>query len=110
MDDEDDGNGSGSVTPESAAQAMAPLEPYTTREVASLLEVPRRVARRLLDALYEGDEVEKKPPHEDGGRTIWIRPAPQFTCPECGYEFMVRVVHPVLASVRYCPQCGARVD
>lgn len=96
--------------PGTVAEAMEPLEPYTTREVASIVDIPKRIARKLLNALYDEGTVEKKPPHEEDGRTIWVRTAPHFTCEECGHEFMVRIVHLVLASVRYCPRCGARVD
>lgn len=97
-------------SPADVAESMEPLEPYTTREVAGLVDIPKRVARRLLNALYDAGNVEKKPPHEEAGRTIWVRNVPHITCTECGHEFMVRIVHPVLASVRYCPRCGARVD
>ncbi|MFC7167092.1 hypothetical protein [Halospeciosus flavus] len=103
-------DGDGEPDPTVALEAMDPLEPYTTTEVASLLDVPRRLARRLLDALYVEDEVEKKTPGGEEKPIVWIKPAPRYTCPHCGHEFAVRFVHPVLSRAHYCPRCGKRME
>lgn len=52
--------------------AMDPLEPYTTREIADALAVPRRSAYEYLEALAEQGRIRKKKP--EPRRAIWIRP------------------------------------
>lgn len=87
---------------------LEPLEPYTTEEVASLLDRPKKLVFRLLDALYEADEVQKK--ETESGPVIWIRDAPKYECADCGHEFEVQFLHAVLSSARYCPRCGNRLE
>ncbi len=87
---------------------MAPLEPYTTGELARVLDAPRRLVRQLLDALADEEQIRKKTPEPD--RTIWIREPPARTCPGCGRTFEIKFLHPVLSSARFCPRCGAQLD
>lgn len=59
------------VNPEMVFRAMEPLEPYTTRELADELEVPRRTIYKYLDELHNEGRVRKKKP--EPRRAIWIR-------------------------------------
>ena len=59
------------ITAEDILDAMEPLEPYTTGELAEQLEIPRRTAYKYLESLYESDKVRKKKP--EPRRVIWIR-------------------------------------
>lgn len=108
--DPDDGRSGdrSDTSPEDIYETMDPLEPYTTGELADILGIPRRVVRRLLDALNQEDKIRKKEPEPD--RIIWIREAPVHECPECGHEFEIKFLHPVLAPVGFCPRCGTRLS
>jgi predicted transcriptional regulator len=56
--------------------AMDPLEPYTTRELADALNIPRRSAYEFLEQLAKQDRIRKKKP--EPRRAIWIRsPEPE---------------------------------
>jgi predicted Zn-ribbon and HTH transcriptional regulator len=88
-------------------EAMEPFEPYTTGEVARLLDAPKRVVRSVLNALAGDDELRKKEP--SAGGVVWIREPPVHACPECGYEFRIKILHPILSPVRRCPRCGSRL-
>lgn len=92
------------VDAETVYERMDPFEPYTTGEIAALFGVPRRVAREALEALLGRADLRKKEP--EANRAIWIREPPVNECPACGYRFEVKVLHPVLSSVRFCPRCG----
>jgi len=92
---------------ETVYEQMDPREPYTTGELADMLDVPRQRARDLLDSLASAGAVRKKEPEPD--RPIWIREPSTHECPDCGYSFEVRFVHPALSSIRYCPQCGQQL-
>jgi ribosomal protein S27AE len=87
--------------------AMDPLEPYTTGELASVLDVPKRLVRRLLDALAVEEKIRKKEPEPD--RTIWIRAPPKNECPQCGRGFEIKYSHPIFQAARYCPKCGTQI-
>lgn len=51
--------------------AMKPLEPYTTAELAELVGAPRRTILKYLDKLAEEGKIRKKKP--EPRRAIWIR-------------------------------------
>lgn len=52
-------------------EAMEPLEPYSTRELADELEAPRRTIFKYLEELHELGKIRKKKP---GPRSaVWIR-------------------------------------
>jgi hypothetical protein len=109
-DDASDENGSGPDEPLSAervSEAMEPLEPYTTGELASALDVPKRLVRRLLDRLADAGTIRRKEPEPK--RVIWIREPPKHECPTCGGEFEVKHFHPVFQAVQFCPRCGTRL-
>lgn len=93
--------------PEMVYDAMDPLEPYTTGELASVLDTPRQLVRVLLDALAGDEKIRKKEPEPE--RVIWIREPPKHECLTCGGEFEVRYFHPVFQSVQYCPKCGTQL-
>ena len=59
------------VTAEDVYEAMEPFEPYTTREIADELGVPRRTAYEFLDDLATAGRIRKKKP--EPRRAIWIR-------------------------------------
>ena len=86
---------------------MAPREPYTTAELAGLLDLPARLVRRLLERLVDEGAVRKKRP--DAETVLWIREPQPRRCPRCGRAFEVTYLHAVLSSVRYCPRCGQQL-
>jgi DNA-directed RNA polymerase subunit RPC12/RpoP len=96
----------GGIDAETLRERMEPLEPYTTGELANLFDAPRERVRELLESLRERD-VRKK--ESEPNRLIWIREPPANECPACGHRFEVKVLHPVLASIRFCPRCGYRL-
>lgn len=98
--------GESEPTKSTVYEEMEPLEPYTTSELAERIGAARDVVRRLLDALYEGDQVEKK---ATGSGVIWVRDAPRYSCPNCEYEYQIRIVHPLQSALRFCPRCGSRL-
>jgi hypothetical protein len=109
-DDTSGGSGGDADEPlptETVYEAMEPLEPYTTGELATVLDVPRRVARTLLGRLSRVERIRKKEPEPE--RVIWIREPPKHECPTCGGEFEVRYFHPVFQAVQFCPKCGTRL-
>lgn len=59
-------------SPAAVLDAMEPLEPYTTGELADNLGWPRRTVYELLSTLEERGDVRKKKP--EPRRAIWIRP------------------------------------
>lgn len=89
-------------------ESMDPLEPYTTGELADRLETSKSLVRSLLNKLAGTDKIRKKEPEPN--RAIWIREPPAYECANCGYEFQIKFLHPVLSSVRICPQCGTRLN
>ena len=68
-----EGRFSSEVTREDLYETMEELEPYTTRELADLVGIPRRTALNYLDELADEDLIRKKKP--EPRRAIWIRPA-----------------------------------
>lgn len=58
-------------TVEDVFEAMDPLEPYTTGELAEILDMPRRTVYDYLEELSEEDRIRKKKP--EPRRAIWIR-------------------------------------
>ena len=59
------------ITVEDVFEAMEPLEPYTTGELADTLGAPRRTVFKYLEELAEQEQIRKKKP---GPRSaIWIR-------------------------------------
>lgn len=88
-------------------ETLEPLEPYTTGEVASILDAPKQVVRKLLDRLAEERKVRKKEP--ESNRIIWIREPPKHGCPECDGDFEVKYLHPIFQNVQFCPNCGTRL-
>ncbi|ELY85004.1 helix-turn-helix domain-containing protein [Natrinema altunense] len=61
------------VTAEAIYETMEPLEPYTSREIADKLDVPRRTAYEFLTDLADSGRIRKK--KTEPRRAIWIRPA-----------------------------------
>ena len=59
------------VTAEDIYEAMEPLEPYTSREIADKLDIPRRTAYEFLNDLADSGQIRKKKP--EPRRAIWIR-------------------------------------
>ena len=59
------------ITSEDVFEAMDPLEPYTTRELADMLGIPRRTMFNYLNDLTENSRIRKK--KTEPRRAIWIR-------------------------------------
>lgn len=59
------------VTLEGVFDAMEPLEPYTTGELADIVGAPRRTVYNYLDDLAEQGRIRKKKPNPRSA--IWIR-------------------------------------
>lgn len=56
---------------EDVFEAMEPLEPYTTSEIADALDAPKRTIFHYLDELSEEGKIQKKKPADT--RVIWMR-------------------------------------
>lgn len=95
------------VSSEAVYETMEPLEPYTTGELATALDAPKDLVRRLLDALSGEGKVRKK--EAEPKRPIWIRTPPAHTCKNCGWRFEITFLHPAMSQARYCPRCGTRL-
>lgn len=61
------------VTKSDVFDAMTVLEPYTSREIADEMGIPRRTAYKFLEELAESGRIRKKKP--EARNVIWIRPA-----------------------------------
>lgn len=59
------------LDPADVLEAMDPLEPYTTSELANKLGAPRRTVYKYLEDLNEENRIRKKKP--DPRQAIWIR-------------------------------------
>ena len=92
---------------EDVYNAMDPLEPYTTGELAEHLDTSKGVIWSRLKNLLTNNKVREKKTGPD--LRIWIREPPTYECPNCGYKFQIKVLHPVLSSVRLCPRCGTQI-
>lgn len=57
--------------PVEVIDAMEPLEPYATSELADRLDWPRRTAYEVLDELAAEGVIYKKKPERS--RAIWMR-------------------------------------
>lgn len=88
-------------------EKLEPFEPYTTDELVETFEVERGIIRKLLDKLSQEGKLKKKKPKSSPN--LWIREPPVNSCSECGREFEIKFVHPVLSSVQFCPRCGNRL-
>ncbi|RMB23843.1 FeoC-like transcriptional regulator [Haloplanus aerogenes] len=100
-------NSNDGVDADAVYEAMDPLEPYTTGELAARFAASRAAIRRLLDSLAGDERIRKKEPEPD--RTIWIREPPTHECPSCDERFEVKHFHPTFQAVQYCPACGTRL-
>jgi len=94
-------------TAEDVYEEMEPFEPYTTGELASIVGIPKRLARKLLNALTDDEKVRKKETKSD--RVIWIREPPINSCPDCRREFQVKFFHPMFSAAQVCPRCGTQL-
>lgn len=70
-DRDDGGRWVGEADPDEVFGRMQPLEPYTTGELADLLDIPRRTAYKYLEELANDGRIRKKKP--EPRRAIWIR-------------------------------------
>ncbi|ELY39948.1 hypothetical protein C497_04297 [Halalkalicoccus jeotgali B3] len=59
------------ATVETVFEAMEPMEPYTTGEIADMVDAPRRTVYNYLEELAGQGRVRKKKP--EPRRAIWIR-------------------------------------
>jgi DNA-binding MarR family transcriptional regulator len=57
-------------SPDAVLDAMEPLEPYTSGELAEMLGWPRRTVYQVLDGLADEGAIRKKKPEER--RVIWM--------------------------------------
>ena len=96
------------LSPDDVYEAMEPLEPYTTGELARRLDTSKGLIWSFLNKLVGEDKVRKKEPEPN--QMIWIREPPVYECANCGHEFQIKFLHPVLSSVRLCPRCGKQLN
>lgn len=59
------------ATVKAVFEAMEPMEPYTTGEIAEIVGAPRRTVYNYLEELAEHGRIRKKKP--EPRRAIWIR-------------------------------------
>ena len=65
-------------------EAMEPLEPYTTEELADTLDSSKGLIWSRLKTLVANDKVRVKKPQTDVH--IWIRKPPTYECPNYKHE------------------------
>lgn len=95
------------LSPDDGYEEMEVLEPYMAGELASRFEGTKLRIQGLLDRLSDIGKIRKKVfGHE---QVNWVRDAPIHECSECGYKYEVKFLHPVLSTVRFCPQCGTQL-
>jgi len=103
-----DNHDSGQISDETVYEEMEPFVPYTTRELADRIGTSLGNMWSILRSLTMAGRIQKKEPEPN--LRIWMREPPDNTCPHCDYEFEVKSLHPVLSSVRYCPNCGKQIS
>lgn len=96
------------LSPDDVYEAMEPLEPYTTGELARRLDTSKGLIWSFLNKLVGEDKVRKKEPKPN--QMIWIREPSVYECENCGHEFQIKFLHPVLSSVSLCPRCGKQLN
>lgn len=89
-------------------EEMVPLEPYTTRELSDRLDASIGIVPSLLNDFVAEERVRMNEPEPNP--RIWTRQPPTSECVNCGYQFQVRTVKPVLPSVHYSPRCGTPAE
>lgn len=94
----------GGLTAERLFEELEPFEPYTADELAAELGSERGTIRKLLDRLRREEKVKTKQPKSSA--QLWIREPPVNSCGNCGRQFEIKFLHPVLSSVQFCPRCG----
>lgn len=95
------------IDPDEIHDEMKVLEPYTTGELASYFDASKQRIRNLLEKLSQRGKIRKKVPEPN--QIIWIKDAPVHDCPNCGYEYEVKFIHPIFSTVQFCPQCGTQL-
>lgn len=68
---DDNGRFTSNVGREDVLTVMEPGEPYGTRELADILDIPRRTAYKYLSELNDEGHVRKK--EIDGRSVIWMK-------------------------------------
>lgn len=103
-----DNEDSGQLSEETVYEEMEPFVPYTTQEMADRIGTSLGNMWSILRRLAGAGKIQKKEPEPN--LRIWMREPSDNTCSNCSYEFEVKFLHPVLSSVRYCPNCGNQVN
>lgn len=102
-----DNSNASELSPEELFDELEPFEPYTADELAETLDTKESIVKRVLNRLNRDAKVRKK--KTKSGPAIWIRKPPVNSCGNCGREFEVKFLHPVLSSMQFCPRCGNQI-
>jgi hypothetical protein len=100
--------GDGSLSQDGVYEAMEPFEPYTLDELTERLDARKGPLWSSLRKLARTGKIRKKESNQN--RRIWIREPPAKQCASCGSEFQIKPLHPVMASMKFCPRCGTQLE
>lgn len=79
-----DGTFASAVGPKTVLDTMDVGEPYSAREIADQLDIPRRTAHKYLSELADAEKVRKK--KFDERTVVWLKQGGTANppgCPEC---------------------------
>lgn len=97
-----------SLSADEMFEVMEPFEPYTLDDLVQRFDVTKGSLWSLLRTLHQAGKIRKK---ESGpNQRVWVREPPSNQCSNCDYEFQVKLSHPVLGSVQFCPHCGTKLQ
>lgn len=70
---DDRGRFTSNVSPEDVLNVMEPNEPYSTKELANRIGIPKRTTLKYLNELADQERIRKK--RHTKRQITWIRPA-----------------------------------
>lgn len=95
-------------SPDDVYETMEPLEPYTLGDLIKRFDATKGHLWSVLRTLHQNGKIRKK--ESQPNQRIWIRQPPSHQCPNCDYEFQIKLSHPIFGSVQFCPHCGTKLQ
>ncbi len=106
-DSEEQSSDGESLSPDDVYEVMEPFEPYTLDDLIQRLDVTKGRLWSLLRTLHQGGKIRRK--ESEPNQRIWVREPPTQQCANCDYEFQIKLSHPILGAVQFCPRCGTHL-